>query len=353
MKKILPGIVLTLLLIGLLTFAVNIQPAKATEHITIHEDGSITPPDAHISNANNVSYGLTDDIFDTQIVIQKDNIIIAGCGHWLNGNRVEAAISLAYRSNVTVVDMQISNFGGGIYVANSSSSNNISGNLVINCEKYGIGLFDSCECNFISNNFIRENGDGIDIVWFSDNNTVTGNIIVNNTLNGIYLYKSWYNNISRNLIVANQYYGIQFVDSDDNIVWRNNITHSDYGVFLYSSYSNLFHHNNFISNTHTPQAGTDGSGNYWDDGFEGNYWSDYNGTDADGDGIGDTEYKIDVPNNIDYHPLMKPCALLTGDINGDSKVDVKDLVLVIKHFGSYPGCQTVEPKRRRKQRRQS
>ena len=29
-----------------------------------------------------------------------------------------------------------------------------------------------------------------------------------------------------------------------------------------------------------------------------------------------------------------------GDINSDFKVDIKDLVLVIKHFGSYPSHPT-------------
>jgi hypothetical protein len=32
-----------------------------------------------------------------------------------------------------------------------------------------------------------------------------------------------------------------------------------------------------------------------------------------------------------------------GDINGDCKVDVKDLVLVIKYFGSYPGKENWNP----------
>jgi predicted secreted protein len=37
----------------------------------------------------------------------------------------------------------------------------------------------------------------------------------------------------------------------------------------------------------------------------GNYWADYNGTDKNGDGIGD-EPKILNDKNIDYYPLMRP-----------------------------------------------
>ena len=45
--------------------------------------------------------------------------------------------------------------------------------------------------------------------------------------------------------------------------------------------------------------------NVWDNGSNGNYWSDYTGDDAGGDGIGDTPYVIDE-NNQDRYPLMKP-----------------------------------------------
>jgi hypothetical protein len=45
------------------------------------------------------------------------------------------------------------------------------------------------------------------------------------------------------------------------------------------------------------------STNTWDDGVEGNYWSDYNCSDSGYDGIGDTPYFIDE-NNQDNYPLM-------------------------------------------------
>jgi nitrous oxidase accessory protein NosD len=45
----------------------------------------------------------------------------------------------------------------------------------------------------------------------------------------------------------------------------------------------------------------------WDDGKEGNFWSDYNGSDINDDGVGDTPYVIDV-QNTDRYPLMQSTA---------------------------------------------
>jgi len=47
------------------------------------------------------------------------------------------------------------------------------------------------------------------------------------------------------------------------------------------------------------------STNFWDNGKEGNYWGNYNGSDMNGDGICDTPYVIDASNQDNY-PLMAP-----------------------------------------------
>jgi hypothetical protein len=74
------------------------------------------------------------------------------------------------------------------------------------------------------------------------------------------------------------------------------------GFKLDTSYSNTIHHNNFIDND--VQVSRVSSENTWhDESSQGNYWSNYNGTDRDGDGIGDTE----LPHNgVDFHPLTEP-----------------------------------------------
>ena len=54
--------------------------------------------------------------------------------------------------------------------------------------------------------------------------------------------------------------------------------------------------------TEEPFTGA-GIGNCFDNGTKGNYWSSYNGTDANLDGVGDTPYIIDDYNQDNY-PLM-------------------------------------------------
>ncbi|MFW9798767.1 MAG: hypothetical protein ACFFE2_17150, partial [Candidatus Thorarchaeota archaeon] len=99
-----------------------------------------------------------------------------------------------------------------------------------------------------------------------------------NNQSGIYIYQSsFYNNLTANTCSGNKEYGLYIGPTINN---QN------------AFYWNVFD-NNLIGTAY------DGSGS---NDFDYNYWSDYNGTDADEDGFGDTAYTSGVI--IDNHPLM-------------------------------------------------
>jgi hypothetical protein len=86
MKRVVFGVVLTMLLVSMLASAVYVRPVKGDgETIYIRADGSIDPPTAPISTSDNISYALTGNIVSNNdgIVIERDNIILNGNGYWL------------------------------------------------------------------------------------------------------------------------------------------------------------------------------------------------------------------------------------------------------------------------------
>jgi hypothetical protein len=72
----------------------------------------------------------------------------------------------------------------------------------------------------------------------------------------------------------------------------------------------------------SPEIMLAGTIDFWDNGFDGNYRSNYNDVDSDKDGIGDTPFVID-PNNQDNYPLMNP--YIYADVNHDEIVNMRDV----------------------------
>ena len=93
-------------------------------------------------------------------------------------------------------------------------------------------------------------------------------------------------------------------DSANTNVIENTASDNEQGIYLLLSSNSNIYHNNYITNT---QAAYDHNGaNSWDNGAEGNYYSDYVGTDSDGDGIGDNPYPIPGGGSVDNFPLIVP-----------------------------------------------
>ena len=171
----------------------------------------------------------------------------------------------------------------------------------LNLTKNGQGLLLAYTNNSrIIGNTIIGNYDGL-LLFMSVNNVISGNDIARNNYRGIYFYEYSDNNeILENNIIDNVDEGIYLSDSSNNVVYGNTIANSEYGIELYGV-NNEIYLNNFVNNTQQIDSGS--SSNSWDNGIEGNYWSDYNGTDDNLDGIGDVWVEIDA-SNVDHYPLM-------------------------------------------------
>jgi len=201
-------------------------------------------------------------------------------------------------TNMEVKNLALTNNGQGVLLAYVRNSRIINSNLSSN--KHGIYIGAGSSNNTIYENTVTQNEYGIMLDSCSDN-VITGNKMTNND-RGISLNFAFYNSIARNSI-TNNCYGLHSDISSDNRIYENNITDSTCGgLHMVSSSGNSFYHNNLIHNA--KQATLPASPyNIWDDSCEGNYWSDYIGSDANHDGIGDALYEVD-PYNTDHYPLM-------------------------------------------------
>lgn len=202
-------------------------------------------------------------------------------------------VLLAYSENCRIENINASNNTHGIRLY-SSSNITIINNAVSN-NFWGIHLMYSSN-NTITKNTASNNVGGIQLM-FSSNNTITRNTASNNEILGIGICLDSCNNTIINNAVSNNFLGIHLVDSSNNIIYLNNFINNSFSFKL--SFYQIFLSNAWNS-TFSIKYIYNGSGY---ENYMGNFWSDYEGDDANGDGIGDTPYIID--EDIDLYPLIE------------------------------------------------
>ena len=171
-----------------------------------------------------------------------------------------------------------------------------------NCPDAGYLALVNCTNVTVKDFNLASNDDGV-LIAYSAHCTLTNMTLGNNRVCTI--------DALSNESMFLDYGGLTLYDSTGNTMVDSTVYNNTCGVCLCASTGNTFYDNAFTNNDvpvvsylvspfSTVSTGIF-SKNYWDDGIEGNYWSDYNGTGSNG--IGGTPYVIDA-NNADNHPLM-------------------------------------------------
>ena len=211
-------------------------------------------------------------------------------------------------------------FNSGISIS-STGHCDISGNRIVNNE---VGIYGSPRNASISNNTITNNHVGVAIDPGATCNIISGNCLMANNVS-IHIY-----------------------NANSNNIFENNITNNWRSITLGYSRNNRFYHNYFFNNTEQILIFPSGYANFWDAEYpsSGNYWDDYVDVDqfsgpfqneTGSDGIWDHPYVIDQ-SNTDHYPLVEPWILgfLDTDLNQDGTVNILDIAIVAKPYGTTP-----------------
>jgi parallel beta-helix repeat protein len=250
---------------------INSTTAQNYTEIIIKADGNVDPVGAPIQRDGDI-YTLTGDA--NAITVRCNNMTLDGNGHTLS-----STLTVTNANNVTIKNfiITINSYFDEDILLNNCSSITISSNILT-------GSPPERESRVLSSGIV---------VWGGTLNVITGNLIIGNSRGIDFESQTSNNRVFGNNITGNSR-GLWISSSENNSIFNNIFDKNAVNVFITGETAFRWSETVVLSLMNT-----------FDNGTIGNYWSNYNGTDNNGDGIGDIPYIIDE-NNRDNHPLMMP-----------------------------------------------
>lgn len=325
-------ILLSLTVISLVTGFYSIESVNA-------DSKTIVVPDNYSSIQDAINNAVEGDTIYIKKGTYVENPVVNKSISLIGENKDKTIIDVTAglkveSNNVTITGLTIYDGWQGITI--SANYSKISGNRITDTQ-YGIVLLNSFNST-ITENQLQSIGLSAAIqLSYSNNNTIKNNFIESCT-EGIQLRAgSSSNTVTENTITGCQDVAIRLLaeyspprmyNPNGNIIMNNNISNSGCGTSVYGSSGNILSNNDYINNTIQFSANEDyyltWGGSRSINTIDRNYWSDYNGTDANRDGLGDTPYTIDSYNK-DNNPLMSPIPVALPNFGPTASPSVPEL----------------------------
>lgn len=259
-----------------------------------------------------------------------EGLMVEAC---LVTNCKKSGLDLEEGRNLTVQNSRLVGTASTGLLLKHTEGCSIKGN-VFSGNTFGLALWNSSQ-NEVRGNRADHNYYGILVTDRSDNNTIAENMAEDNTRNefvkgfgeGISLQE----NSSNNLVIRNtakgNFNGLELSKGCKfNAVYDNDVSDNSHGIRLNENRNNVIFANNFLRNE--INAYENASLNIWNTTI-GNCYSDYQGQDENGDGIGDQPYAIsgEDSKSFDYRPLIRQ--------NSNSSLDEAALKEAVKEYAKY------------------
>ena len=319
-----------------------------TVRLIVPDDYTTIQEAINDANEGDIVFVRNGTYYETVVVNKSICLIGEDSTPIISSNNTEYTIYVS-ANNVTVNGFEIQNheLGWGI-ILNHTFNCNINRNTVN--ATLAILVNDGSENCILNNSVVGGQVscvfDGLKMVD-SSRNVVSRNCLSYYCHNALLMFNSSNNYIATNYIAGHLVpWPITLTKSHNNsfsgnTVWPSFFKFGSGYMRFEESSDNVLYHNNFMPEPYINATSIDelSMSNSWDNGCEGNYWSNYNGTDLDGDGIGDTYLPWE---GVDNYPLTNPY-WNPSDINHDLEVDIRDVATAALAFGSYPGHEKWNP----------